>query len=511
MWECFNSVFSDAETHSLKNIGSETESFYVCVDNNDICVVMMDNATHDYELADEEAFYGNLPLYFTENSHRTSPVFRLYAFCEALREHPIFCKTSVYGLLITTSNILNEDRMTDIWNHLNITVRCVKEMRSTAIIDKTSELWESIAKYLTEKNLEDFVDISKYSKHLENKPEAEECSKQEEKTATAAPVRKLLRLEDIIDQSDPVFHTLNPDGSSSFVSANLPHIQVLPPIENATATLEQMIGLEGIKEHISKLRNLVLFKKKIESFPGIKCPDTSLHAIFSGAPGTGKTTVAQLYASLLKEAGILSKGNLLMANGRDAFMAKWVGSEEKNVRMALAAAKGNVLLIDEAYTLVRPNESDYARNILPLMLQLLANEEYRDIAVILCGYDSEMDYLLQSNAGLKSRFPNTFLFEGYSIEQLHTMAVNKIRHNGYILLKEASDKIKTLLQDMYDTRKDEWANGREVTNLYDRIIIKHADRAISSGLEGNMLITITAEDIPDLDKASQKTRKIGFR
>ena len=105
------------------------------------------------------------------------------------------------------------------------------------------------------------------------------------------------------------------------------------------------------------------------------------------------------------------------------------------------------------------------------------------------------------------------MFEDYSVDELHKMAVNKIKRNGYILQDEAEDKIMNLLQKMYNARKEgQWANGREVSNLYDKIIITHADRCISSEAEGEMLITITSEDIPDMEKTDVRTtRRIGFR
>lgn len=514
MWNSLNSVLMKFETHHLKDVCTKTRDVYACVNSHEICVVMMDKVAN-CELADEEPFQGECPLYFTESSHRVSPVFRLHTICEALRMYPGFRNASVSGILITASEIINEEDMLDIWDSLNVAVRCsVKEMKYTVSINLDTELWKEVAEYLGEKNIDDIVDMDNYIKKIQTPCyTAADTPKPSGESGSSKKRKELLRLEDIIDKSDPVYHTLAGDGSSAFVSANLPNIKVLPPIEDAADVLEQMVGLEHIKDHIVKLRNLVLFKKKIECFPEIRCPEVSLHSIFAGSPGTGKSSVALLYASLLKDAGILSKGNLLMCNGRDAFMARWVGSEEKNVRMALAAAKGNVLLIDEAYTLVTPNELDYARNVLPLMLQLLADEEYRDVAVILCGYNSEMEYLLSSNPGLKSRFPNYVMFEDYSVDELHEMAVNKIKRNGYILQDGAEEKVRNLLQKMYDVRKEgQWANGREVSNLYDKIIITHADRCISSEAEGEMLITITPEDIPDMEKTAVcNAKRIGFR
>lgn len=512
MWDRVNSILSSVEIHSLEKICANGEHIYACVDNNDICILMMDAVTHDCEIADESIMEDYPPLYFSECSHRTSPVFRLHAICEALKRYSGFAKARISGILFTTSNILNLEDVRGVWDYLNIPVRCVKKMKYTIHHELTSEIWENVSAYLKTAYLEDYTTISQYNSILENMPTYENVEKKTEKSASSKRKRKELRLEDIIDKNDPIFHTVGGDGTSSFISASLPPIQVLPPMKNATAALEQMVGLEEIKSHITKLKNFVLFKKKLKEFPEIKCPQISLHSLFVGTPGTGKTSVALLYASILKEAGILSKGNLLLVNGRNGFMGKYVGAEEKNVRMALAAAKGNVLLIDEAYTLVSPNEMDYARNVLPMMLQLLADEEDRDIAVILCGYDTEMESLLSSNPGLRSRFPNIFHFEDYSLDELHKIAVKKIQQSGYKLSNEAEKKIAHVLQDMYENRVEEqWANGREASNLFDRILIAHANRCISSGAEDDMLITITAEDIPEArNKTGRKSRRIGF-
>ena len=529
MWEKFNNTVLHKETHFLKEICSETEDIFAFVEGDEICVLMADRALQITELADECPFAGSLPLYFNENSYRVSPVYRLYCITEALRQYPQLQNADISGVLLTTSDICNVEDMEEIWENLGITVRCVKNMRYTISLKSKSQFWNSVSDYLGKIPLEKYVDLSSYESLVETSetspdafPEVSQndqasCASTECTTAQNDNVKNKhmeLRLEDIIDKNDPIFQTLGADGTTSFVSANLPPVRVFPPMENAMEYLEKMVGLDEIKKHITTLKNFVLFKDKLRDFPEITSPEISLHSIFKGAPGTGKTSVALLYASVLKEAGILSKGNLLLANGRNAFTGKWVGTEEKNMRMALAAAKGNVLMIDEAYTLASPNEMDYIRNVLPMMLQILADEEYRDIAVVLCGYDHEMEFMLNSNPGLRSRFPNVFYFKDYSVAELYEMALNKLTRNGYKVSDEAAGKISEVLADMYKNREhDQWANGREVTNLFDRILVAHANRCISSGAEGEMLITITAEDIPEkanVANSARKTGRIGF-
>lgn len=520
MWDKFNEASINAELHLLDVCPEDGQVAYACVDRNDICVILCDKRTERNELADETPFGGEIPLWFSEVSHRASPVYDLYSVIQGLKQYPAFKNvSSISGILFTTTYIINEEDMEAIWKNMGISVRSVKDM-SLTVLPSDSRIWDDVTGYLKQKNnVREFVDLDEYSHMMEEySDESLEASEPEpdkqcpEKISDVS-MRNELRLEDIVDHNDPVFQTLGPDGTSTFVAANLPHLQVWAPMEDASAALDKMVGLDDVKNYLVKMKNLALFNNKLRDFPGVKVPKVSLHSIFAGSPGTGKTTVALMCASLFKEAGILSKGNVLVAQGRNAFLGRWVGTEEKNVRMCLAAAKGNVLVIDEAYTLVTPNELDYSRNVLPMMLALLGDEEYRDISVILCGYTREMDELLKSNPGLRSRFPNYFKFEDYSVAQLFQIIVNRFKDSGYILTDEATEKIKCFLEHMYENRiETQWANGRECSNLYDKIISLHATNCISSGAEGEALITIRPEDIPEIDKDSvRKTRRIGFR
>lgn len=511
MWKMFNSVMGMADVHYLKGVGQSEEDFYVCVDGDDVCILMMDSVTREAAIADEEAFSNQYPLYFSESSHRVSPVFRLWALCEGVRKHEAFREASVSGILFTSTNILNLEDVKEEWDRMDISVRPVRTWGYDRSLRNADDDWKGLTTYLTGKKIERFVNLGSYNDMRKNWSDVQVKEKKMEPVPSETKPKEL-RLEDIVDRKDPIFHTLGADGNSEFVSANLPPMRVFAPTNDASARLDEMVGLDEIKTHLAKLKNLVAYRKMLKGFKGIYCPEVSLHSVFKGSPGTGKTSVGLLYASLLKEAGILSRGYLLLANGRDSFMGRWVGSEEKNVRMALAAAKGNVLMIDEAYTLVSPNEMDYSRNVLPLMLQLLADEEYRDVAVILCGYTSEMECLLQSNPGLRARFPHLFLFPDYSVEQLKSMAVTRIQKSGYTLSKDAEVKLEDVLQQMYRNRVEpQWANGREVTNLFDRIMISHADRCVCSSVEGEMLLLITPEDIPDCtDHRQDHTKRIGF-
>ena len=230
-----------------------------------------------------------------------------------------------------------------------------------------------------------------------------------------------------------------------------------------------------------------------------------------GNPGTGKTSVAVLYASLLHKAGVLSGGNVIIAN-RGSFLGRWVGTEEKNVNMVLEMGKGNLIMIDEAHTLAGANPNDFSRNVLPMFMTALADENNRDFAVVLCGYEKEMDKLMNTDPGLASRFPNKFVFEDFLPGQLYAIGCGRIKDNGYHLENDAAEKLEKLLLAMYGNRTDGWANAREIATVCEKILIAHADRCVKKRVRGEGLLVITEDDIPEYVpcKINVGVSKIGF-
>ena len=174
MWESLNDVLAEVQTYALREAESMTDEIYALVNYDDICVVMMDTGAKSPELADEVPFSNESPLYFSESSHRVSPVFRLYSVCDALRQHPGLCCSNISGVLLTTSNIINEEDMQDIWKSMNITVRCVKKMQHKVSISPDRALWRSVSTYLREKIVEDSVDLNEYRDMIEDIALAEE-------------------------------------------------------------------------------------------------------------------------------------------------------------------------------------------------------------------------------------------------------------------------------------------------------------------------------------------------
>lgn len=501
---------------SLSKALPEAGRLYVCIAAKEAVILMIDDYQGD-ELASEAPFNNEgLPLYFSETSSRISPAFRLYAVTEALREYLEGKVKTFASVLITTSNIINEDDIKSIWKNMRVSVRMVKKLDGLSIAsDKLPEFLKGFADvYNGIKAIESHVDIEEYGKIIDGATQLHFEDTKVNAETREQPLFLEVDVESIIDKEDPVYHCLQSDGTSSYLRGNLPPVKVYAPINNPDAILERMVGLNEIKEHIRRIRNLSLFRAKLQARNiHVKLPSISLHTCLLGNPGTGKSTVALLFASLLHSAGILSKGNVIVAN-RASFLSRWVGSEERNVAMLLAMSKGSVLMIDEAHNLMLgANSADYSRNVMPIMMTALADESNRDFAVLLCGYEKEMDKAMQTDPGIKSRFPNRFVFEDYNVDQLHEMAVNRIASGGYILEDSVSELIYDLLKNMYDNRTpDSWANAREVSTLWEEIMIRHAERCIIQGVTGNRaLITITSDDIPEYKPTVAKVRtKIGF-
>lgn len=516
MYGELNLALLHAKIYPLKAVLSGAGRLYLCVAAEEAVILMIDEYRGD-ELANEEPLHGESPLYYSETSSRVSPVFRLWAVTLELKKHLEGKVKQFASVMLTTSNIINEPDIENIWKNIRVHVRKVKAFTGLSITaDRTPKFVRTFTDiYSAEETVESHVDMEEYRNAVSGtlQPFIDEDDS-ESVHRDVQPLFVEVDVESIIDKDDPVYHCVQPDGTSSYLRSNLPPVKVYAPITNPDAVLENMVGLDDVKSHVRRITNLSLFRKKLENKNiHVKLPTISLHTCFVGNPGTGKSTVAVLFASLLHAAGVLSSGNVIIAN-RASFLGRWVGSEERNVAMLLEMSKGSVLMIDEAHNLLLgANPSDYSRNVMPIMMTALADETNRDFAVLLCGYEKEMDEAMATDPGIRSRFPNRFVFEDYNVEQLYEMAVGRIAGGGYILEDTASEKLHDILQLMYDHRDPaNWANAREVSTLWENIMIRHAERCILQGVSVNKaLITITSDDIPEYKPVAIKPRtKIGF-
>jgi len=269
-------------------------------------------------------------------------------------------------------------------------------------------------------------------------------------------------------------------------------------LESILAELNELIGLEQIKEEISGLINLIKVRKLREAKELPMLP-MSFHLVFSGNPGTGKTTVARIVAKIYKNLGVISKGDLIEVD-RSGLVAGYVGQTAIKTREVVESAKGGVLFIDEAYALTPGgSQSDYGSEAIEVLLKEMEDQR-GDLVVIVAGYTHEMEAFLDSNPGLKSRF-NTFIhFADYTPTELFDIFILMSNKHAYLLNDDAKDELKKLITLVYDNRSKNFANARIVRNMFESVIQHQANRVIKTeDPDKAALQEITLEDILKLD------------
>lgn len=288
-------------------------------------------------------------------------------------------------------------------------------------------------------------------------------------------------------------------------------VEILRPISNPQKEFEKLVGCTDIKKRMAELVALTRYNKMMkELFPNCKQHEVSLHSVFYGKPGTGKTTVCKIFGSLLRQAGALSKGHVVICD-RGTFIGTHWGDEERSMRQVLEKAQGGVLMIDEAYTLNGKHENDPGKIVIQLLLNILADESKRDIAIVLCGYKEPMETLLNANPGLQSRFPNKFEFADFSVDELLDITLRRVREYEYEFTPQAWIQFKKIVSKAYGQRNpDTWGNARYVANQLERIYIQHAMRCVRMNpVDKRQMRLLTPEDVLPVDALKEKER-FGF-
>lgn len=257
----------------------------------------------------------------------------------------------------------------------------------------------------------------------------------------------------------------------------LPH--TTSAFEDSIQDLDRMVGLDDIKRSIITMANQARFcqERRRAGFP--TSDDIPRHAIFTGNPGTGKTTVAKMVGRIYHSLGVLSKGEVICAD-RTRLVGRYVGETENNMKIVLAEARGNVLFIDEAYNLYdgADDRQDYGNHVLDSLLTVLAQPN-PDMVIILAGYEKEMDAMLNSNPGLSGRFTYKYRFNDYNAEQLMEIACNLFNRDQYVLTDEARDMLTETISETVSQRTKNFGNARWVEQFVKNgIIPAMADRVI---------------------------------
>lgn len=266
-------------------------------------------------------------------------------------------------------------------------------------------------------------------------------------------------------------------------------------LESLVEELNLLIGLDAVKQEIHSLVNYVKIQKA-RTEAGLKSSAMSYHLVFTGNPGTGKTTVARIVAQIYKHLGLLSKGHLVETD-RSGLIAEYSGQTAVKVNRVVDSALNGILFIDEAYSLVGENKDDFGKEAVATLIKRM--EDNRDkLVLIIAGYTNEMKKFIETNPGFKSRFNKYVEFPDYTPDEMMAIFNSQSTKLDFSLSNEADTKLQQLISQAYNQRDKTFGNGRFVRNLFEKTVERQANRiAASAELTRELLTTITIEDIPD--------------
>ena len=282
--------------------------------------------------------------------------------------------------------------------------------------------------------------------------------------------------------------------------------------KNSWENLDELTGLKSVKEKLHGYKKIIDFSK-LRSLNGLPTFNIPLHAMFLGSPGTGKTTVAKALGQMLADAGLLSKGHVVVRE-RSSLLGRYYSSECENTLEALEEARGGILFIDEAYQLLDEHDPrDPGRHVIDTLLTKLSDENDRDWMLILAGYPQQTQRLYEINPGLKSRIPesNIYTFDDFNESELMEIAESYLAKNNYTLSNEARQALSLRLNADYLSRNESFGNARHVMNLIQTNIIPAMASRIIDTRSTKDLTTILECDIPKPICTSANHRRIGFQ
>ena len=535
-------------TH-LKGLAPYLQNYdiYIYAFNKNVVVVCLDSCGHGDENIYEESDTLDSIILSEGCEPRISAVGKLAETVHLLRERlrEKDADAEILGVLLTEAEITNSDELRWLWsNHHIMVIDELKRLKYKKIVvnrDVNLEgkayvdtIIEATSDLMPDKNPfadpptpvkdlikdEDWADNEAFERLLDKfiSQDMEIVDEEEDGTTDSEDEHESDEFDGITDDEEEdeeddydMNDVVIPVGE---IEQNLNvsvKVEILRPIANPREKLEKLVGCEDIKRRMDELVALTSYNKMMrELFPNRKQHEVSLHSVFLGRPGTGKTTVCKIFGSLLRQAGALSKGHVVVCD-RGTFIGTLWGDEERSMRQVLDMAKGGVLMIDEAYLLNGKHESDPGKLVIQLLMNILADETQRDIAIVLCGYKEPMQKLLDSNPGLQSRFPNKFEFPDFSVDELLEISRRRLKEYGYELTPTAWEKYIGILTQAYQVRDAEtWGNARFVSNQLERIYIQHATRCVKKQPKDKAdLLLMIPEDIVPIE-VPRKRARIGF-
>ena len=301
-----------------------------------------------------------------------------------------------------------------------------------------------------------------------------------------------------VRQQTPVGNTPPPTAAAAAKSAPVVPEPELPParsVADVMAELEGLIGLANVKAEVRRLTSM-LQVQQIRAERGLPVIETSHHLVFTGNPGTGKTTVARLLSQIYRAVGVVAKGHLVETD-RSRLVAGFVGQTAIKTLETLQSALGGMLLIDEAYALARGGDNDFGREAIDTLVKFM--EDHRDdLAIVAAGYTEEMTDFIEANPGLKSRFTRTISFPDYTDDELVAIFLALGEKSQYACSDDALARVRHFIAA--EPRNRGFGNARFVRNLFETAIAHQAQRvAPLSDPSDEQLTTLTAADIAAVD------------
>jgi Cdc6-like AAA superfamily ATPase len=264
------------------------------------------------------------------------------------------------------------------------------------------------------------------------------------------------------------------------------------PLEELLAELDGLVGLAPVKAEVKLVTNL-LRVEKLRTERGLPVVEHSRHLVFTGNPGTGKTTVARLLAQIYRTLGVVEKGQLVETD-RSGLVAGYVGQTAMKVKDVFAKALGGILLIDEAHALARGEDRDFGHEAIDMIVKLM--EDHRDdVVLIVAGYPDEMAAFLDANPGLRSRFPKTIFFDDYTDDELLRIFDGLASKSHYTPTEDARKRVHEYVAAR--PRDRGFGNARLVRNLFEAAVSAQASRVVELGeVSDEVLVGLEAADIP---------------